>query len=157
MRFVIKFFGKNTGFTLIEFVIVSIIIAIISSALITYFKSPTENTLDLAVKKVAYDLGYARQRALNTSRTHRVYINTPDRLRIGFANYTIIQNPDDLTNFDINISKKYPGVSFFKNYSVRFDPLGRNLYKNVTSILLLHSGKSKRIRIISDTGSINVQ
>lgn len=145
------------GFTLIEFIIVSVIISIITTVLITYFQSPSYNALDFAVKKVAMDLSYARQRAMNASRAHKVYLNTPDRLRIGFANYTLITNPDDLTKFDINISKKYPNVSFFSNYSVKFDSLGRNLYKNVTSISLVSYGKIKKIKIISDTGNIYVQ
>lgn len=145
------------GFTLIEFVIVSIIIGIISVTLISYFTSADYAVLDFAAKKVSLDLSYGRQRAMVTMKPHKIYINMPDRLRIGFGNYTLITNPDNLTLYDIRLSKDYPGVSFFNNYSIFFDSLGRNKYMNVTSIRLSLGSKTKAIKIISETGKIYEQ
>lgn len=148
---------NNKGFTIVEFIIVSVIIAIITAALIRTFSETSITALDMAAKKVANDLSFARMRAMTTSRPHKIYINTPDRLRVGFANYTLIKNPDDQKNFDLNISQKYPSVSFFKNYSVKFNGLGINVYKSMSSIVLLSGSKSKSIKIISETGNIYVQ
>lgn len=148
---------NDNGFTLIEFVIVSLIIAIITAGLVRSFLDTSTHALEIAVKKVVNDLSFVRMRAVNTSKPHKVYINTPDRFRAGFGNYTLIKNPDDQNSFDIKISKKYPSVNFFSNYSVKFDALGRNVYSSVTSIVVTNGSQTKKIRIVSDTGNIYVQ
>ncbi len=145
------------GFTVIEFIIISILVAIISIVLVRSFSSPVDTALNLAAKKVYFDLSYARERAMMTSKRHKVYINTPDRIRVGFANYSLIINPEDNRPFDINISKVYSDVSFFKNYSVRFDALGRNEFKTQSSIKIISGSRSKFIKIVSETGNIYVQ
>ncbi len=148
---------KNCGFSLIELIIVMITIAIISVIGMVALKAPGDTALELAAKKVAYDISYARERAMMTSKKLKVYVNTPDRLRIGFGNYTLIKNPDDNSSFDTYISKKYPGVVFFNNYSVKFDAMGKNSFTQVTSIILQSGGKTKIIKITSATGRVYVQ
>ncbi len=148
---------KIKGFTLIEFVIVSLIVVIISMVLVRSFFTPSDSALEIASKKIYFDLSYAREQAMMTSKRHKVYINTPDRIRIGFGNYSLILNPDNSRPFDVNVSKIYPEVAFFKNYSVRFDPLGRNEFKSQTSIMIISGSRSKLIKIIPETGNIYVQ
>lgn len=148
---------KKGGFSLIEFILIMIVVAIIATISVGILKSPSDTAIILAAKKVSYDISYARERAMVTLKEHKIYINTPDRLRIGYTNYTLINNPDDLKPFDINISNKYGGVSFFKNYSIKFDKLGRNVYKNVTSVVLISSGKQKIIGIVPNTGRVYVK
>lgn len=148
---------KKDGFSLVEFILIMIIVAVITTLSVGLLKSPSDTALILATKKVAYDISYARERAMVASKEHKVYINTPDRLRIGYKNYTLIYNPDDLQPFDINISSKYGGVSFFNNYSIKFDSFGRNAYKNVTSVVLTASGKQKVIGILPNSGRVYVK
>ncbi len=148
---------KFKGFTLIEFVLILIIIAIISVVIITSLRQPQDTAVELAAKKVANDIIYVRERAMASSKTHKIYINTPDRFRAGFGNYTLITNPDSNSPFDINISRSYPNVSFFRNYSVRFDPLGIGRFNTMTSIELRAGTKSKIIKITPLTGRVYVQ
>ncbi len=148
---------KFKGFTLIEFVLILIIIAIISVVIITSLRQPQDTAVELAAKKVANDIIYVRERAMASSKTHKIYINTPDRFRAGFGNYTLITNPDNNSPFDINISRSYPNVSFFRNYSVRFDPLGIGRFNTMTSIELRAGTKSKIIKITPLTGRVYVQ
>lgn len=145
------------GFSIIEFILIIIIVSIISLVGIMAIKSPSDTVIDLAARKVAYDMGFIRERAMASSKTHKIYINIPDRFRAGFGNYTLITNPENNSPFDLRISKNYPGVTFFKNYSVQFDPLGRGKFVNVTSITLESASKSKNIKIVPYTGKIYVQ
>lgn len=148
---------KFKGFTLIEFVLILIIISIISVIVITSLREPQDTNIELAAKKVANDIIYVRERAITSSKTHKIYLNTPDRFRAGFGNYTLITNPDNNSPFDINISRSYSNVSFFRNYSVRFDPLGIGRFNTMTSIELRAGTKSKIIKITPLTGRVYVQ
>lgn len=145
------------GFTIIELVLILIILAIISAIGIVAIKAPSDTSIELAARKVAYDIGFVRERAMTSSKMHKIYINTPDRFRAGFGNFTLVTNPENNLPFDINISKNYAGISFFKNYSVKFDPLGVGKFSNATSIVLQSSGKIKTIKIIPTTGKVYVQ
>lgn len=147
----------NAGFTIIELVIVMILIAIISVVGIVSLKAPSDTAIELAARKVSYDIGYVRERAMTTAKSHKIYINTPDRFRAGFGNYTLIINPENQTPFDINLSTKYTGVAFFKNYSVKFDALGVGRFGNVTSIVLTAAGKTKAVKIVPQTGKVYVK
>lgn len=145
------------GFTLIELIMILLVVAVISAVAIMGIKAPSDTNIELAAKKVFYDIGYVRERAMATAKTHKMYLNTPDRVRAGFANYTLIINPENNTAFDMNLTKNYPGVSFFKNYSVGFDSLGRGGFKTQTSIQLSAETKKKFIKIIPATGRVYVQ
>lgn len=147
----------STGFTLIELVIVMIIIAVLSVVGIMLIIDTGDTSIDLATKKVSFDIGYVRERAMTTSKTHKIYINTPDRFRAGFGNFTLITNPENNNPFDINLSQNYGGVVFFKNYSVKFDSLGIGRFSNVTSIILTTGARSKTIKIIPQSGKVYVK
>jgi len=149
--------SQNLGFTLIELIIVLVIAAIISLVGIVAIKSPSDSSLDLATKNISYILSFVREKATASSKPHKVYLTTPDKIRAGFGNFTLINNPDDNAPFDTQLSKKYPNITFFKNYSVRFDGIGRSTFVTVTSITVKSTTASKYIKINPSTGRVYVQ
>lgn len=147
----------SKGFTIIELVMVLLIAAVLSVVAVTVIMDTGSNVIDLAARKLAYDIGYVRNRAMTSSKPHKIYLNTPDRFSAGFGNYTLITNPDDNTNFDYNLSTRYSGVSFFRNYSAKFDSLGMQKFNGMTSITLTAGTKTKAIKIVPNTGRVYVQ
>jgi len=146
------------GFTLIELIMILLIAAVVSALAMMSAKNPSDINLELAAKKVYYDIGYVREKAMAAAKTHRIYLNTPDRVRAGFANYTLITNPENQKALDYFLGSSYPGVSVLRNYSVAFDSLGRsNIFKTQTSIQLSAGTKKKYIKIIPETGRVYVQ
>lgn len=145
------------AFTLIEVVIIFVVVAILTVVGLVSIKFSSDDTAELAAKKVFFDISYVREKSMLSTRSHKIYINTPDRFRAGYGNYTLIINPENNSLFDINLSKNYPGTSFFKNYSLLFDSIGRNVYGNITSIVLISSAKTKYIKIEPTTGRVYVK
>ncbi len=145
------------GFSIIEIIMVILIGSIIGAVIVLGLKSPSDTTLELATKKIKNDLVYVRERAISTNRKHKIYIDTPDTFKAGFGNFTLIVNPENQSKFIYNLGDNYPKVTFFKNYSIFFDSLGRNTYKSQTSIVLKSGTNAKVIKIDNKTGRVYVQ
>jgi type II secretory pathway pseudopilin PulG len=148
---------KVKGFSIIEIVMVILIGSIIGAVIILGLKSPSDPALELATKKIKNDLSYVREKAISTNKKHKIYITTPDTFKAGFANFTLMINPENQSEFIYNLGDKYPKVTFFKNYSIVFDSLGRNTYKNQTSIILKSGPNFRIIKVDNMTGRIYVQ
>lgn len=149
--------ANNKGFTVIELIMILLIIGLFIFGVVTYMTDLDKTALELASKKVAHDIAYIRNRALFTSKTHRIFLRVPDRIEAVYGNYTYVKNPDDNTDFKYNLSKKYSGVSFFRNYSLMFNSLGMQKFNAMTSITLTTGSKIKTIKILPNTGKIYVQ
>jgi len=145
------------GFSIIEIIMVILIGSIIGAVILLGLKRPTNITLELATKKVKNDIVYVRERAIVTNKKHKIYISIPDTFKVGFGNFTLIVNPENQSKFIYNLGDSYPKVTFFKNYSIVFDSLGRNTYKSQTSILLNLGTNTKTIKIDNKTGRVYVQ
>ncbi|MCX7770018.1 MAG: hypothetical protein N2202_02935 [Proteobacteria bacterium] len=133
-----------------------IVLSIIFVVVILGMRKPLDVNLDLATKKVYGDLSFIREKAISTNKRYKIYLQTPDIFMAGFGNYTLIINPDDQSKLRYKLGDKYPKVSFFKNYSVAFDGLGRNIFRTQTSIIIKTSTNQKIIKINPEHGRVYV-
>lgn len=144
------------GFTLIEFVMIIIILSIIALVVVIGVKKPSETNLEIAVKKVSSDISFIREKAIASNKKFKIYLQLPDTFMAGFGNYTLAINPENQGKFKYKLSENYPNVSFFKNYSLSFDGLGRNVFKTQTSIIIKSDTSQKVIKINPEHGRVYV-
>jgi hypothetical protein len=144
------------GLTLIEFVKTLIVFSIIAIVVILGVRKRPDINLDMATKKVHFDLSYIREKAISTNKRYKIYLQTPDTFMVGFGNYTLIINPENQSKFRYNLSNNFPQVTFFKNYSIVFDGIGRNVFKTQTSIILKSGNNQKIIKINPEHGRVYV-
>lgn len=144
------------GFTLIEFVMIIIVLSIIALVVILGIKKPTEVNLEIATKKISSDISFIREKAISSNKRFKIYLLIPDTFMAGFGNYTLAINPENRSAFKYNLSTNYPNISFFKNYSIVFDGLGRNVFKTQTSIIIKSNTSQKIIKINPEHGRVYV-
>lgn len=144
------------GFTLIELVMTIIILSIIAIVIVLGIKRPLEINLEMATKKIFSDISYIREKAISSNKKYKIYLKSPDTFMAGFGNYTLTLNPENQSKFKYNLSDNYPKIVFFKNYSISFDGLGRNIFRSQTSIILKSDNAEKIIKINPEHGRIYV-
>lgn len=144
------------GFSLIELIMIVLVASIIGAVIVMGMRQTPYATLDLATKKISNDIVFIREKSITTGKMHKIYLTVPDKVSAGFGNYTLILNPENQSEFTYNLSNHYEDTTFFKNYSVQFDSLGRATFKNQTSIIIKTSKGQKIIKIDPSNGRVYV-
>lgn len=148
------------GFSLIELLVLLLIIAILAFTLIPRIKTATGFRLPLAAEKVARDLRYARQKAMDTRVPYGLDFAAPDNYWV-FRSYSATFAVDPLTrgNYDVWLDTgDFAGVTissatFGAFDSVRFDPSGTP--SSGGSVVLTAGGSTRTVSLEAGTGKVD--
>ena len=165
--------NPESGFTLIEMVLVIIIVIILGAVLSLGLSSLSTVRLDNAVKKVVGDLRYAQQLAMTTRIRHGLELNSLTQYTVhqDLPPDTAIKDPVDLgsnfvVNFDTYQQGQISGVQFGSATPfcgggvIEFNAIGEPTDTNGTllgcaaSVVMNYSGNSRTITIEPNTGNL---
>lgn len=145
---------KKRGFSLIELVVVVAIIAIISASLVISFSSLSGTRLDAEARKIVTDISWARARAA-AMHTHQAISFDPVNRR-----YSVFRSPTGTTaDFtDSNLLKRVMvGVSLSLIQTSLWIYSPRGNISGPDTITLDYGGRSKRVKVFSDTGHARIE
>ncbi|MFZ5861704.1 MAG: prepilin-type N-terminal cleavage/methylation domain-containing protein [Nitrospirota bacterium] len=121
---------SETGFTLIESVIVIVVIAIVAMMVVPRLPDVVGVKTSATARKLQSDLAYAQGLSMRTNVRHRLVFLSTTTYEIRDASGTLVTNPDGQTGFSIatgsgiTLSWNLNGVTV-SNRGVEFDTLGR--------------------------------
>jgi len=176
---------NQSGFTLIEILLVVAVLGIMALAVIPSVQPYKEQRLDVAASEVAAAIRFARDETLRTGKTHGVNVSaTGQRLRVYWLDTSgsptpvyDVRNPLDKKLYDLQFGSdpalsgvKVSAVSFYYRGRVSpvdfvdFDPWSTPKYNDAGTIRLLNSGEIKLdsggaeriIRVTPMTGRVTV-
>lgn len=136
MVYLLYYMSKKKGFTFIEVIVVVVMLAIVTIIVIPRIYDIGEARLDMAVDKVASDLKYAREFAINNNGRTRVrFITASERYVVEFFNvsggvWEAVEDPSIREDFDVRLGQGvYAGVditgaSFDGTAEIIFDSIG---------------------------------
>lgn len=143
------------AFTLIEFVLVISLLAILAITAGIFTFSPSKARLDAAITQVVSDIERAQQNAQRTGVTSGVQF-------LAGGSYTVYQGTtatplqSALTgqNLIVNLSSQYPGVSISTNYTVEFDRFGAPSLGGGASVTLSNGSNTRTVSVTATTGLV---
>lgn len=153
-------YPQKNGFTFIELVIVITSLAILVLALV-----PKDNlgniNVEAAAQRLEQDLRYARELAITKNLNHGIQFQTN-------GTYTVYQttplnavlNPLTQTSFSYNLSDDFPKVNLLNILTtllVEFDPLGKPVLGNGTTIQVGDGQKTISLVVTPNTGLVTRQ
>jgi prepilin-type N-terminal cleavage/methylation domain-containing protein len=163
------------GFSFLELVIVLAILGILAVVAIPRILNMGEVRLDMALSKVAADLGYAREYAVNHNGRTRVtfsagqdsyMVEEYDAVTLAWG---VLENPTTREDFDIRLGQgpysnvDITGASFNGQSRVEFNSIGEPFgggapLASTGTVTMRYEGSSAQstISVTPVTGSINV-
>lgn len=173
---ILKIFHFESGFSLIELILVMVIVVILAAVVGLNISSVSTVRLDQAVNKVVGDLRYAQQRAVATQTRHGITVDNTGQYTIhqDLPPDTAIPNPVNLgttlvVNFNTYQQGQLAGVVFtsaapfcggagavmeFNSLGAPTDTNGTVLGCN-TLLSLSYSGNTRTITIYQNTGNLS--
>ncbi|MCW8901620.1 MAG: prepilin-type N-terminal cleavage/methylation domain-containing protein [Gammaproteobacteria bacterium] len=125
---------KNTGFTIVELIVVILIIGILSASIAPRFFSDNDFKARGIADELITAIRHAQRLSMTRGENHRVIITT--------TNYTVekfvagistpVRHPDGSTSF----SKTFPANIVTTAKTIEFDQLGRPIPNNVATVSL---------------------
>lgn len=150
----------SRGFTLIEIVMVTLLIAILAAVVIPRLGMFTGMQLEVAAKKVASDIRYAQSAAMTNRTSHWVRITFREDPNNSYSIYSEtvnIKNPvTQESSFFVQLNQgEYQGIKIFNTFSTTFYyPLGSPTAGGY--VRLKRDAAFKNISIIPVTGKVAV-
>jgi len=166
--------GPESGFTLIELVLIIIVVAILATVITLNLSGLSSVKANNAVNKVVADLRYAQQLSITTQGRHGVTIDSTAQYTVhrDVPPDTAVQNPINLgatfvVNFDtyqqgqlsgVRFSSATPFCSGAPSNVIEFDKLGAPTDTDGTVMTCTSTigftGSSRTITIAPNTGNI---
>jgi Tfp pilus assembly protein FimT len=152
---------KKSGFTLIEFVLVIVLLFIISAVAVPRLSIIQGVRVNAAVRSIVSDIRYAQSLAISTQKDHRVVFTSAGN------SYTIEENdggwqsiarPTMSGSFTVQLNTDYEGVVIDNSYSVQFNSFGEPVAGGGGSFSVSYNGSlpQRTITIQSNTGRTTV-
>ncbi len=149
---------KNSGFTLIEFVLVLLLLLILSVVAVPKFTFVQSARINAAARTIASDIRYAQSLAISTGKKHGVVFEaTPNQYYIyKETSSNIIKKPVSSDKFVIKLSDDFPNAVIDSDYKDIFDYLGAPATGGTFSISNNGSSPSKKISVLANTGMVQI-
>ncbi|MFQ5754110.1 MAG: Tfp pilus assembly protein FimT/FimU [bacterium] len=115
---------KQTGFTLIEVIVIMVILGILSYVVVANMESThTKLQYESITKKILSDVRYARELALTQGKGSRVHIDVlNNRYYLKWEDGSYIQNPIGGGNFVVQLGQRTPQL--FTNKTISYNLVG---------------------------------
>ncbi len=138
----------QSGFTLVELVVVILLVGILSAVAIPRFFKTSGFTERNATEEILIAFRYAQQLAMSRSGNIQMVIDGNNyRIQEVGPPITIVANPNGAGNYSVNL----PGGITASNTTITFDSLGRPSPNSQTDIAIGNSG-TYTVRIEKETG-----
>jgi MSHA pilin protein MshC len=162
-----KYMRNQSGFTLIELVMIIVILAIIAAVAIPRMGDVTSMKAAATAEKIKSDIRYAQELAMTRNRSYRVYFNSAPAPGSGYAvvndannNGTwgeageFAQDPTGSGNLSVTLNAgDYAGVTASSSVNpIEFNSLGRPT-GGATTITVSPGGYT--ITVAAETGAVN--
>ncbi len=162
-----KLFGSETGFTIIELIVIIVIVGILSYMAMAEFSESTSIVKERTMaRKVVNDIRYAQEMALSHRKLVKCVIEpSQNRYSLKWADDSYVQTPaaerDFIVYFD---SGDYTGVdltsSGFSSGLLSFNPMGKPLNNGAlmtVEIVAMIINSGVIIKIVPGTGHCYIQ
>jgi len=151
------------GFTIIELTIVIVILGIMSASALTVFTGSTEYRLDATARKIASDLRYGQQLAMDNHGSYRISFDVASDEYVLYDRDSTsdpAKDPFTGTDFVVELNTEiFSGVTLAKvdfggSAYVEFDKEGTPSAGG--TIYIASGGLKKKIEVLSQTGLVRV-
>jgi type II secretory pathway pseudopilin PulG len=155
--------ARREGFTFIEMILIVTIVGIVGVTAQAFFSGIEEYRLDGAARKIASDIRYAQERAVEGHDDYSIAFDTSRNL---YALYTmspsaaLLKDPLTRENFIVDLDDDgYAGVtmktaSFGGKVSLTFDKMG--VPSSGGSLTIQSGNLSRAITVLAETGLVKI-
>jgi len=167
----VAFYRDGSGFSLIETIIVMVLLGILAVVTLPSLTQALQTLhLNQAANKLAADIRYAKETALNSHGTYGVEFDVDDN---SYSVFQLVSGSkasvnDPFTNasmiMDFDTHSEYSGVSMvssgsteirFDSFGIPYDATGTAL-SNPLTVVIQNGGSSKTISITQQTSFIEI-
>ncbi len=150
---------KNSGFTLIEFILVLVLILTVTTVAVEKFSVIPSARVNAAARTIVSDIRYTQSLAISTQKKHRiVFTNNSYSIEENNGTWQAIKKPLSSENFTIQLNTDYAGVIIDSSYIVEFNMTGEPVTGGGGSFTISYNSSppQRTINIQTNTGRTTI-